>query len=380
MSIKYRCWAEVDLAALRENLAWLRHRIGPGVKILTVVKADAYGHGLKQIAACLMRSGTDIFGVANLAEAQSLRAVGPGWPVLMLGACLPHEIEAAVRDDIRPTVSSLAEAHAFARVARRRGRTVSVHLKVDTGMGRLGAPVASAVELAGRIRALPSLRLEGIYTHFASAEDDPAFTALQLRRFANVLTAVRKAGLEVPLVHASNSAALLYEREARFNLVRPGLLVYGVMPPGRRRPPRDLANRLRPALSWKARVCLIKEIGPGDSLSYGRMFTASRRMKVATVSAGYGDGYLRAAGGRAQVLVGGRRCAVLGRITMDQMLVDVSRVPRVAVGDEVVLIGRQGGQSISATTLAGWAGSIPWEVLTSITYRVPRLYRGESAA
>lgn len=380
MSITCRCWAEVDLSALRENLAWLRHRVGSGVKILTVVKADAYGHGLKQIAACLMRNGTDIFGVANLAEAQSIRAVGPGWPVLMLGACLPHEIEAAVLDDVRPTLSNLAEALAFAQVARRRGRTVSVHLKVDTGMGRLGAPAASAVELAGRIRALPSLRLEGIYTHFASAEDDAAFSALQLRRFGKVLTALAEAGLEVPLVHASNSAALLYERDARFNLVRPGLLVYGVVPAGRRRPTRDLADRLRPALSWKTRVSLVKEIGRGDSLSYGRMFTASRRMKVATVSAGYGDGYMRSASGRAQVLVGGRRCAVLGRITMDQMLVDVSRVPRVAVGDEVVLIGRQGRERISATNLATWAGSIPWEVLTNITYRVPRLYRGESAA
>jgi alanine racemase len=386
----HRCWAEVDLDALRGNLAWIRHRVGPRVKIMTVVKADAYGHGLKQIAALLMQSGTDIFGVANLAEAHAIRAVaaapgGGGWPILMLGACLPDEIEAAVRDEVRPTISSLAEARAFSTAATRLHRTVPVHLKVDTGMGRLGVAHPEALGLAREILSLPGLVLEGVYTHFASAEDDGEFTRRQADRFSRVLDSLRRAEINVPLIHANNSAALLLEPASAFNLVRPGLLVYGVVPQGQRRPgkrhlPTSLRRYLRPVLSWKCRVSLVKGIARGTPLSYGRTFTAKRPMRVATLTAGYGDGYLRAGSSRAQVLIGGRRCPVLGRVTMDQMLVDVSRVKSASAGDEVILIGRQGRAEITAGELAEWCGTISWEVLTTITHRVARLYRGGQAA
>lgn len=380
MSKLYRCWAEVDLNALRGNLAWLRHRVGPGVKLLTVVKADAYGHGLKQIAALLMQSGTDIFGVANLTEAHVIRSVGPGWPILMLGACLPEEIERAVRDDVRPTLSTLDEARAFSEAATRLGRTVPVHVKIDTGMGRLGARPEEAVDWIESMRCLPGLVLEGIYTHYASAEDDAAASARQARVFAGVLRELRGRGIGFPLVHANNSAALLHQPATLGTLARPGLLVYGIVPPGRRRWDRAGAGHLQPALSFKCRVSLVKTVTAGTSLSYGGAFTARRALRVATVTAGYGDGYLRAASGRARVLIGGRRCPVVGRITMDQMLVDVSRAGDVRAGDEVVLIGRQGGDCIRATEVARWAGTIPWEVLTAITYRVPRIYRGGQAA
>lgn len=380
MKPSHRCWAEVSLDALRGNLAWLRHRVGPRVKIMTVVKADAYGHGLKQIAALLMQAGTDLFGVANLAEAHAIRSVGHGWPVLMLGACLPDEIESAVRDDVRPTISSPAEARAFSSAATRLRHTVSVHLKVDTGMGRLGVAPAEAVALARRLIALPGLHLEGIYTHFASAEDDALFSKEQARRFRVVLDALAAAGVQPALVHANNSAALLHEPDTTFNLVRPGLLVYGIVPPGRRRNEASLRSHLRPALSFKARVSFVKEILKNDSLSYGRAFIAPRRMRVATVTAGYGDGYLRAGSTRAELLIRGRRCRVLGHITMDQTLVDVSRVEGVVSGDEVVLIGRQGDDEITANALAAWCGTIPWEVLTAITHRVPRIYRGGQAS
>jgi len=185
--MKYRCWAEVDLSALRGNLAWIRDRVGPGVKIITVVKADAYGHGLKQIAALLMQSGTDIFGVANLAEAHAIRAVGQGWPILMLGACLPDEVDAAVRDQITPTISSIPEARAFDAAAGRRRKTLSVHVKVDTGMGRLGVEPSQAVGLVKEVMALTHLRLEGLYTHYSSAEDDRAFSLAQRERFETVV-------------------------------------------------------------------------------------------------------------------------------------------------------------------------------------------------
>ncbi len=378
--VSYRCWAEVDLSALRGNLAWIRHRAGAGVKIITVVKADAYGHGLKPIAALLMQSGTDIFGVANLTEAAAIRSVAQGWPILMLGACLPEEVDAAVRDEVMPTISSLEEAQAFDAAAAKRHRRALVHVKVDTGMGRLGVSAARAVELVEQMAALPHLVLAGLYTHYASAEDDAAFSLAQRRSFSAVLDALKAKRLLPPLIHANNSAALLHESESIYGAVRPGLLVYGIVPSGKRRLKVARPKHVLPALSLHCRVSLVKEIDPGTSLSYGRTFVAAKRMRVATLTAGYGDGYPRAASQQAEVLIHGRRCRVLGRVTMDQILVDVSRIAGVKNGDEAVLIGRQGGEEISATELARWCGTVPWEVLTNITSRVPRLYRGGHAA
>jgi alanine racemase len=376
----YRCWAEIDLAALRGNLAWLRHRVGPDRKIITVVKADAYGHGLKQIAALLMQSGTDIFGVANLGEAQAVRAVGRGWPVLMLGACLPEEIPLAVRDDVMPTISSLAEARAFSGEAARQKKSVHVQVKVDTGMGRLGVAADAAVELVSRLAKLRHLSVAGLYTHFASAEDDPKFSREQRARFNAVVTALRAGNLLPPMIHTQNSAALLHEPDGAANVVRPGLLVYGIVPPGRRRLDQLAARHLHAALSLKCRVSLVKEIPRGAPLSYGGTFVAPRRMRVATLTAGYGDGFPRAASNRAEVLVRGQRCRVLGRVTMDQTLVDVSRLRTLRPGDEAVLIGKQGREEISARELATRCDTVPWEILTGITYRVPRVYRGGCAA
>jgi len=281
---------------------------------------------------------------------------------------------------VRPTVSSLAEVGAFSAAAVRLRKTVPVHVKVDTGMGRLGVSLDDAHVLLRTVSKLPGLALEGIYTHYASAEDDAAFSKEQARRFQQLLGELKGNGVPVPLIHANNSAALLHEPETMFNLVRPGLLVYGILPQGKRSDSSNLQKHFQPALSWKCRVSLVKDVGRGASLSYGRSFIAPQLMRVATLTAGYGDGYLRAASNRAEVLVQGRRCRVLGRVTMDQMLVDVSQVKDVSPGEEAVLIGRQGKETISATELAGWCGTIPWEVLTAITYRVPRIYQGGQAA
>ncbi len=379
MTASYRCWAEVDLDALRSNLAWLRQRAGPAVKIMTVVKADAYGHGLKQIAALLMQSGTDVFGVANLAEARAIRSVGRGWPILMLGACLPDEIETCVKDHVMPTISTTAEVQAFAAAARKLHRVVEVHLKVDTGMGRLGVVPAHALALAQSIAVTEGLRLQGLFTHFSSAEDDPAFSSRQAAQFHDVIAQFSAAGIKPPLIHANNSAAILHESDTTFDVIRPGLLVYGILPPGRRRLAPPLPE-LRPALSWHCRVALVKEVPKGTPLSYGHTFITPRRMRVATITAGYGDGYLRAGRDRGCVLIHGHRCPVLGRVTMDQMLVDVTRAPATEPGDIATLIGRQGADEITATEVAAWLGTIPWEVLTAITHRVPRIYRGGSAA
>lgn len=376
----YRCWAEVDLDALRDNLAWIRQRVGPSVRIMTVVKADAYGHGLKSIAAHLMRCGTDVFGVANLSEARSIRSVGRGWPILLLGACLPQEVGRAIRDGVMLTVSSGDEVDLISAEAGRLGATARVHLKVDTGMGRLGVVPHQAVGLAAKLSGTAGVELAGVYTHFASAEDDAAFTATQHSRFERVLKALRAAGVNPVTVHACNSAGVMHEVDAWHDLVRPGLLVYGVTPQGRRRLSPQQARPFRAALSLHTRVTLVREVARGTTVSYGATFRASRRMRLATISAGYGDGYPRAAAGRAMVLVRGRRCRVVGRVTMDQMVVDVSQVPAAAAGDEVVLVGSQGGEAITAAEVARWCGSIPWEILTGISYRVPRIYRGAQAS
>ena len=377
MSFPHRCWAEIDLDALRNNLAWLRHRIGSGNRILTVVKADAYGHGLRQIAALLMQSGTDVFGVANLDEARDIRAVGRGWPILMLGACLPGETDRAIKDNVMPTLSSLEEARRFSKAAKKLNKTVRAQIKVDTGMGRLGVPTSDAPQLIQVATKLPHLEINGLYTHYASAEDNASFSRRQRQAFRQLVQSLDQ---DLDYLHANNSAALLHEPDSIYNLSPPGPVSVRRTPAGP--PPRTgcFEKNLQTALTWKCRVSFLKTISKGTPLSYGQRFTASRKMRVATLTAGYGDGYLSSGSGQARVLIGGKRCAVLGRITMDQMLVDVSCVPGVQCGDEAVLIGSQGRQTITANQLAEWAGTIPWETLTAITHRVPRLYRGGQAA
>lgn len=378
----YRCWAEIDLDAIRENLAWLRDRMGAERKLMTVVKADAYGHGLRQIAAHLMQNGTDVFGVANLEEALTIHRIGPGWPVLMLGACLPGEMDEAVREEVMLTISNGEEAERLSRVAAKQGKSAIVHLKVDTGMGRLGVASGEAVDLARRLPSMPGIRLEGLMTHFAAAEEDAAFTDWQRNLFERVVKDLRDQGLRPPLVHAFNSAAILHEEDEGFyyNMVRPGLLVYGIWPKGARSIGTDLAVRLKQVLTWKCRVGLVKEVTKGVPLSYGGSFVTPRPMRIATLTVGYGDGYLRAAGNRAKILVGGVECPVVGRVTMDQTLVDIGTAGEVKAGDEAVLIGRQGRAAITANRLAEWCNTIPWEIVTNISYRVPRVYRGGKAA
>jgi alanine racemase len=376
----YRCWAEVDLDALRENLARIKTLAGPAKKIITVVKADAYGHGLKQIAAALMQSGTDIFGVANLAEAQAIRSVGRGWPILMLGACLPFEVDCAVRDDVMPTISTLREAEMFSASAVRQHRNSVIHLKLDTGMGRLGAAPDQAEALLEAIERLPALLVRGLYTHYSSVEDDEEFTRRQRHSFLDFVDRQKKKGRHFDWLHAGNSGGVLLESDDICTTIRPGLLVYGVIPPARRPLDPLLCAQFRPALSWKCRVSLIRDIPSGTPISYGRTFTSRRAMRIATITAGYGDGYSRAASGRGEVLIRDRRCPVLGRVTMDQMVADVSQLAEVQPGDEVILIGACEGERITANELANWSATVAWKVLTNITYRVPRIYRGGHAA
>ncbi len=375
----YRAWAEIDLDAVSNNLRWIRYGVGEGRGIVTVVKADAYGHGLPQIAAHLMQNGTDILGVANVGEAAQVRTRGEGWPILMLGACYSSaEFESLCRDDAAVTITSSEEAVELNRVARRLGCRAKVHLKVDTGMSRIGVTPDRALELAQEIAKNDALDLDGVYTHLSSSEEDASFTHFQLSEFKRCLEGLKSAEIAIPKIHAINSGGIVYERSWIGNFVRPGLLVYGIVPPGRRLARSEWVDRLQPVLSLKSRVTHIKQVGPGTPVSYGQKGICARYSILATIGIGYGDGVLRSASGRMEVLLRGIRCRVIGVITMDQLIVDVTHVPNVRRGDEAVLIGRQGSSMITCGQLSRAAGTIPWEVLTSITQRVPRLYKGIS--
>lgn len=361
----YRCWVEVDLNAVRHNVAAIRRHTGQRAKLMAVVKADAYGHGLLPVASVLMQCGVNAFAVANLGEALALRHLGgAGWPILLFGPALPFEVPKIVEADITPTLSTLAEAEMFAAEAFRQNKRLRVQIEVDTGMGRVGFWHEDALEQIRNIASLPALEIEALYTHFPSADENLAETRHELELFLNV----PGPGIR----HAANSAALLNLPESVLDMVRPGLLLYGIGP---------ASGEFHPALSFKARVVLVKSVAAGRTISYGQTFVANKPMRIATVAAGYADGFSRHLSNKAEVLIGGMRCRVVGRVTMDQIMVDVTAVPQVNCGDEVVFIGRQGAGEITASEIAGWEETIPWEVLCGITKtaRVPRVYHGTSA-
>jgi alanine racemase len=368
-----RCWAEIDLAALERNLRLIRASLPPHMRYVAVVKADAYGHGLPQTVARLMHAGADLFAVANVSEAEAIRELGPGWPILLLSPLLPEEDRYLAELDLAATVSTEDEVARFDAVGRAAGQPVSVHLKIDTGMGRLGVWHERAAELYVKIRDASHVRLAGVFTHFASPDDDPAFTSEQRRRFLALLQRCEGLPLKDIFIHADNSAGIeTLPGGSPFNAVRVGLLQFGVLPH-----PNSLLAQVHtePVFSFHTRVGIVKDLPHGTSISYGRTHTLSRDSRVAVLTAGYGDGLPRAASNRAQVLVRGRRCPVLGRVTMDQTVVDVTDVPGVESGDEVVLVGRQQGAEISLAEFSRWADTIPWETLCSVTKRVPRIYK-----
>ena len=372
-----RCWAEVDLNALRHNVAVIREHVGANVGILAVVKANAYGHGVLELAREL-RYLVEMFGVANVEEALQLRRAAPDTPVVVLGPALPDERESLVRNAFIPVVSSLEEARAYSELVERSNLSspFSIHLKVDTGMGRIGVWYEEAAEVARTISSLPGLRLTGVATHLPVADEDLQWTLDQLARWETCVKHLRDAGMDIPLVHSLNSAGvILLSNRARLtsgtsgDVIRPGLMLYGSSPIP------EFQAKLRPVLTWKARITLLRQVPEARSLSYGRTFVTPAPMRIATVCVGYADGYSRhLSNAGTEVLIGGRRCAVLGRVTMDQILVDTTALPQVAEGDEVVLMGAQGAEEITAAELATKAGTIPWEIFTGISSRAIRYY------
>jgi alanine racemase len=369
-----RCWVEIDLAALERNLKLIRASLPPHIRYVAVVKADAYGHGLPQVAARLMHAGADLFAVASVAEAMALRELSSDWPVLLLSPVLPEEARYLADYDLAATVSSAGEVERFDTVGRNAGKPVAVHLKIDTGMGRLGVWHTQAVQLYEQIRSARGVRLAGVFTHFSSADEDPLFTEEQRQIFLRTLKSFADLNPEGLFIHADNSAGLeTTPGRGVFNAVRVGLLQFGILPH-----PNSLLARVHtePVFSFHTRVGLVKELPAGTGISYGRTHRLQRNSKIAILTAGYGDGIARAGSNRAQVLIHGQRCPVLGRVTMDQTIVDITEVREtVNSGDNVVLVGQQGAGEITITEFSAWADSIPWETLCSVTKRVPRLYR-----
>lgn len=365
-----RCWAEIDLAALRHNATWCRATAGPGCGLMAIVKADAYGHGLPEVVAAL-REIADWFGVANLREARRARAAsgGRGQGILVLGPAAPEEVELLVAEGFSGAVSLIEEVAAYEAAAARLGSIARLHAVIDTGMGRMGCLPDQAPDLVGAIRSSLHCRLEGLASHFPSADEDRDFTLDQIARFEEIVKSLApESGCHV---HLGNSAGLIafHEEMKGMTLVRPGLALYGISPLP------ELESDLRPVMTLKTRVTLVREVPSGTGISYGRSFITTRDTRVATLAVGYGDGYPRhLSHSGASVLIQGRRCPLLGRVTMDQILVDVTDLPFVARGEEAVLMGKQGDEEITAAEIARRADTIPWEILTGITSRVQRVH------
>ncbi|MDQ2867087.1 MAG: alanine racemase [Verrucomicrobiota bacterium] len=358
-----RCWVEIEKAALRHNATVVREKIGQA-EILAVVKADGYGHGLVGVAEALADDAA-IFGVANLEEALTLRAT-LAHPIMILGPALPSEREEIIAHGFMPSLSTWEEARAFHDLAK---KSIAVNVKIDSGMGRMGVLATEAIELMKRVSALSNIQVHSVSTHLPAANEDDAFTREQLREFSVLVQQLRR---EVPgrfKAHALQTAGLLGFADEVFDIVRPGMGLYGIatLP--------EFQSELRPALTWKARIGLLREMPAQHGISYGRTFITQAPMRVATLTCGYADGYPRHLSNQgASVLAGGRRCPLLGRVTMDLMMIDVSAVPNAKVGDEVVLLGRQGEAEVTCAELAERAGTITWEITTRIGKRVPRIY------
>ena len=337
---------------------------------MAVVKANAYGHGLIEVSRFLERQPVEYLGVANAEEGVALRVAGIKAPILVF--TLPALSQSRLFGDfgLECTICSEPDARLLNAEGQRRGQTLPVHLKVDTGMNRIGVKVADLAKLLKILGTMPRLEIKGVYTHFATADrKESTFTRTQLEEFRRALEVLRKEGVSPEHVHCAGSGAIMHLPESYFTMVRPGLALYGSYPSDK------ISKRFRvePALTLKTRVSLVKWIGSGETVSYGRRFTAKRRTQIATLPIGYADGYPRALSGRAEVLLAGRRFPVVGTICMDQLMVDVGRAD-VGVGDEAILIGRQGGQTINAWDLARLAATIPYEIFTNISSRVPRIY------
>ena len=369
----YRCWAEIDRSALRHNAKVVRERIG-SAELLAVVKANGYGHGMVGVAQALAEDA-QLFGAANLEEATELRTALPH-PIIILGPALPEERATIVERGFIPSISTLEEAEDFNRLVtvsprlnERTTTAMAINFKVDTGMGRMGAPEGGALEVFTKVSHLPHIKIHSLSTHLPVSNEDTEYTRDELLRFGKIVKQFRAAAPGDFKAHVLQSAGLLAFAYRIYDIVRAGIILYGISPLS------EFQKLLKPAMTWKTRIALVRDMPKGSSISYGRTFITPRKMRIATLSAGYADGYPRHLSNcDAAVLVRGQRCALLGRVTMDLIMVDVSKIEGVQAGDEVVLMGRDGNEEVSCVELAEKAGTITWEITTRIGRRVRRVY------
>ncbi len=365
---------EIDLDAIVGNLAAVQRRVSPA-RVMAVVKANAYGHGLQSIAEATAQAGAEYLGVALAQEGVELREKRIQTPILVLGGFFEDEVKAFLQYDLEATVYDWPRAVALSQRAVALGKRAKVHVKVDTGMGRVGVNWREAVGFVREVQSLRGLELLGIYTHFASSDAaDKSFAQRQLRRFREVVTELDRQGVTIPLKHAANSGAVLDLPESYFDMVRVGLLIYGYYPS--RETTESVA--VSPALRLKSRVIAVKDVPPGTVVSYNSTYRTGSKTRIATVPIGYGDGYNRLLSNRGEVLIRGRRHKVVGAVCMDQIMVDVGGDAEVVPGDEVVLLGRQGGEEITIYEICDKLNTIPYEVTCWISERVPRLYESKS--
>ena len=362
-------WAEIDLSAVRHNFFKIKKTIGKNVKTLVVLKADAYGHGAVSLAKRLVKYGADFFGLASIQEAKLLRESKINTPILLLGVLEKKSFPALLKYRITPTITDVDVAYQLNKYLMRAKRKIAVHLKVDTGMGRLGIRHKDFLEFAGTVAKLDNLLVEGIYTHLSSAETDRNFTNQQINLFKKAVKTLELFNICPEYRHVANSAAVIGFNNAYFNLVRPGLMVYGLF--------SDKYSKrsfcLESVMSFKTKIVYLKVVDKGSSISYGRTFVAKKKMVIAVLPVGYADGYNRLLSNRAHVLIRGKCCPVIGQVCMDHTIVDVSKV-KVKLGDEVVLFGQQDKAKISTEEIASLCSTISYEVTCWISHRVPRLY------
>lgn len=370
-----RTWAEIDLDALAHNMCEIRKITNPNSMIMAVVKADAYGHGVGECAKTLLENGADRLAAATLYEAIELRKKFADVPILILGSSMEEEAEEIVSNEITPTVYSYELAKTFSDVAVRLGKPVKIHIKIDTGMSRIGFVAADSgnetvVDEIGRISRLPMVEIEGIFSHFATSDEkNGEYTHLQFRRFMSVCDALEKNGVHIPIKHICNSAGIMMYPEYHLDMVRPGVILYGMYP-------SDDVDKsrldLRYVMSLKSLITYVKEIEPGRGVSYGREYIADGAARIATVPIGYADGYSRLLADKARIEVGGKLFPIAGRICMDQCMIDVSSVNNINRGDEALIFGNG---AVTADDIAKWLGTINYEVTCMVSRRIPRIYK-----
>lgn len=366
-------WLEINLPNIAHNVRQIRRLLAPETELLAVVKANAYGHGAEKVAFAVLDSGADRLGVATLGEGVQLRKAGIMAPVMVLGYVASDQAEVAIKYNICQTVYSFAAAQAISLKAQEKNKTAVVHIKVDTGMGRIGfLPSEESVDEVCRILSLPNLYVEGIYTHFSTADEaDKEYTRSQQRQFDDFIAQIEARGYTIPIKHAANSAAIIDLPDTHYNMVRAGMIMYGYYP-------SEYVSEnkidILPALSLKCRVSCVKEIPAGTAISYGRHYVAGEERIIASLPLGYADGYSRAFCENGEILLRGRRVPIVGTICMDQLMVDVTALGGVDIGEKAVVIGRQGNDEITIEELAAKTNTINYEIICMLSERIPRRY------